>query len=88
MIDSAGQSIAFDKARTPEIRVPVLIVFGAEDMLVWTHQGEEQQKDNFIGSQDKTTVFVPNAGHFPMLERTASQFRDVISSWLTSHSDR
>jgi pimeloyl-ACP methyl ester carboxylesterase len=88
MIGSAGPSIAFDKARTPEIRVPVLIVFGAEDTLVWTHQGEEQQKDNFTGSRDKRTVFVPRAGHFPMLERTASQFRHVISTWLTSHSDR
>lgn len=41
-----------------------------------------------IGSQDKTTVFVSNAGHFPMLEKTAPEFRNVIASWLASHSDR
>jgi pimeloyl-ACP methyl ester carboxylesterase len=88
MIGSAGSSIAFDKIRTPEVRVPVLIVFGANDTLVWTRQGQEQQQDNFTGTNDKTTVFVPRAGHFPMLERTAPEFRDVISSWLASHSGR
>lgn len=41
-----------------------------------------------IGSHDKTTVFVSNAGHFPMLEKTAPEFRNVIASWLASHSDR
>ena len=86
MIGSAGPSVVVDKARTPEIHVPVLIVFGANDTLVWTRQGEEQQQDNFTGTQDKTTVFVPNSGHFPMLERTASTFRNVISSWIVSHS--
>jgi pimeloyl-ACP methyl ester carboxylesterase len=88
MIGSAGPSVAVDKARTPEIHVPVLVVFGAEDTLVWTHQGEEQQQDNFTGSQDKTTVFVPAAGHFPMLEKTAPEFRNVIASWLAARSDR
>lgn len=88
MIDTAGQSVVVDKARTSEIEVPVLIVFGARDTLVWTRQGEEQQQDNFTGSRDKTTVFVPDAGHFPMLEKIAPEFRDVIASWLASHSDR
>src|SRR5256714_835158 len=77
MIGSAGPSIAVDKARTPEVRVPVLIVFGANDTLVWTRQGQEQQQDNFTGTTDKTTVFVPRAGHFPMLEKTAPAFRSV-----------
>jgi pimeloyl-ACP methyl ester carboxylesterase len=86
MIGSAGPSVAFDKIRTPEVRVPVLIVFGDEDRLVWTRQGQEQQERNFTGTNDKRTAFVPNAGHFPMLEKTAPEFRNVISSWLASHS--
>jgi pimeloyl-ACP methyl ester carboxylesterase len=86
MIGSAGPSVAVDKIRTSEVRVPVLIVFGANDTLVWTRQGQEQQQDNFTGTTDKTTVFVPRAGHFPMLEKTAPAFRSVVSNWLTSHS--
>jgi pimeloyl-ACP methyl ester carboxylesterase len=86
MIGSAGPSVAVDKLRTSEVRVPVLIVFGADDTLVWTRQGQEQQQDNFTGTADRTTAFVPRAGHFPMLEKTAPEFRNVISSWLASHS--
>jgi pimeloyl-ACP methyl ester carboxylesterase len=86
MIGSAGPSVAFDKIRTSEVRVPVLIVFGADDTLVWTRQGQEQQQNNFTGTNDKTTAFVPDAGHFPMLEKTAPAFRSVVSRWLTSHS--
>jgi pimeloyl-ACP methyl ester carboxylesterase len=85
MIGSAGPSLPFNKLRTPEVRVPVLIVFGDNDTLIWTRQGQEQQQNNFTGSNDKKTVFVPRAGHFPMLEKTAPEFRRVISTWLVSH---
>ena len=63
----------------------MLIVFGDDDTLIWTRQGQEQQQDNFTGTSDKKTAFVPNAGHFPMLEKTAPEFRNVIAGWLVSH---
>src|SRR3954469_7881589 len=60
-----------------------LIVFGDKNTLLWTRQGEEQQQDNF-GSSDKSTVFIANAGHFVMFEKTAPLFRASVSSWLDS----
>jgi hypothetical protein len=37
-----------------------------------------------FGSTDKTTVFTPNAGHFPMFELSVPLFRGAISDWLNS----
>ncbi|HKP90476.1 MAG TPA: alpha/beta hydrolase [Thermoleophilaceae bacterium] len=85
VIRSAPQGASLDKARAPEITVPVLVMFGAEDTLVWTRDGQEAQEANFSESRDTRTVFVPRAGHFPMLERTAPLFRDALASWLTRH---
>jgi pimeloyl-ACP methyl ester carboxylesterase len=76
-------AVQLDPAETQSITVPLLDIYGAEDTLVWSRDGEAQQQDNF-GSKDKTTVFVPSAGHFPMFERTAPQFRAAISAWLKS----
>jgi pimeloyl-ACP methyl ester carboxylesterase len=73
-----------DRMHAAQIRVPVLIVFGDEDQLVWSRQGEEEQQSHFSGSPDASTVFIPEAGHFPMLERTAPLFDAVMSSWLGS----
>jgi pimeloyl-ACP methyl ester carboxylesterase len=76
-------AVEVDTAKTRSITVPLLDIYGAEDTLVWSHDGQAQQQDNF-GSKDKTTVFVPDAGHFPMFERSAPQFRAAISRWLSS----
>jgi pimeloyl-ACP methyl ester carboxylesterase len=85
MMRSAPNGVPVDKLRASEISVPVLVVFGDEDTLVWTREGEEQQQDNYTGSPDRTTYFVPRAGHFPMLERTAPQLRSVLAGWLAGH---
>ena len=68
-----------------QIKIPVLFVYGAEDKQVITRQGQEAQQANFSGSKDKTTVFIPDAGHFPMFERSAPRFRHAIAEWLTAH---
>jgi pimeloyl-ACP methyl ester carboxylesterase len=73
-----------DRVHTSEIKVPVLIVFGNNDTLVWTRKGEEEQEGDFSGSSDKSTVFVPNAGHFVMFARTAPLFDATMSGWLGS----
>ena len=82
MIRSAPNGVYVDRLRAGEIAVPVLVVFGDRDTLVWTREGEEQQAGNYTGSSDRTTAFVRDAGHFPMLERTAPEFRALISDWL------
>ena len=76
-------AVQFDPAKTQAITVPLLDIYGADDTLVWSRDGEAQQQDNF-GSKDKTTVFVRKAGHFPMFERSAPRFRTAISTWLNS----
>src|SRR5438105_10705049 len=73
-----------DRAHASQIKVPVLIVFGNNDTLVWTRQGEEEEERNFSGSRDKSTVFIPKAGHFLMFARTAPVFDSVMSAWLGS----
>jgi pimeloyl-ACP methyl ester carboxylesterase len=73
-----------NRGHVAQIEVPVLIVFGNNDTLVWTRQGEEEEEDNFTGSPDKRTVFTPEAGHFPMFARTAARFDETMSAWLTS----
>jgi len=81
IIRSGPIAVQFDPVMAQSVTVPLLDIYGAEDTLVWSHAGEAQQQDNF-GSQDKTTIFIRNAGHFPMFERSAPLFRAAISSWL------
>ena len=85
LIRSTPTAVWFDRANAAEIRVPVLVAFGAEDTLVWTRDGERAQQDEYTGSRDRTTLFVPRAGHFPMLERSAPEFRNALASWLARH---
>jgi len=74
-----------NRGHVAQIKVPVLIVFGNNDTLVWTRQGEEEEERNFSGSPDKSTAFIPEAGHFPMLSRTAPlSFDPTMSTWLSS----
>ena len=83
IIRSTPPDVPADKALDSLITVPVLVVFGDKDTLVWDRAGQEQQQDNY-GSSDKTTVFIPNAGHFVMFEKTAPLLRSTVSVWLTS----
>jgi len=85
-IRSQPTNVAVDTARLREITVPVLVVFGNDDSLIWTRQGEEQQAHNY-GSSDATTVFIADAAHYPMFERAAPTLRSVLASWLEAHGD-
>ena len=76
-----------DPTLEKQVKVPVLVVFGNNDTLIWTRQGEEQQQNNF-GSSDKTTAFIPNAGHYVMFERSVPILRATVSAWLNSRFPR
>jgi pimeloyl-ACP methyl ester carboxylesterase len=76
--------LAENRPYDSEITVPLLIVFGNNETLVWTRQGEKEEERNFPGSTDKRTVFIPEAGHFLMFARTAPKFDSTISGWLGS----
>jgi pimeloyl-ACP methyl ester carboxylesterase len=83
IIRSVPTAVESDIAHDAEIKVPVLVVFGDNDTLVWDREGQEQQQDNF-GSSDKSTVFIRNAGHFIMFEKTSWLLRSEVSKWLSS----
>jgi pimeloyl-ACP methyl ester carboxylesterase len=83
IIRSVPIAVQFDPAETQSVTVPLLDIYGADDTLIWSHDGEAQQQNNF-GSNDKTTIFIPNADHFPMFELSAPSFRTAISAWLNS----
>jgi pimeloyl-ACP methyl ester carboxylesterase len=84
IIRSVPEGTFIDRALLALIKVPVLIVFGDNERLVWTRPGEEEQEGDFSGSADKHTVFIPEAAHFPMFELTATKFDSEMSGWLSS----
>jgi pimeloyl-ACP methyl ester carboxylesterase len=87
-IRSQVTGVFVDTARVTQITVPVLVVYGDKDTLIWTRQGEEQQAGDFRASPDATTAFIPDASHFPMFERTAPKFRAVLAHWLDTRVGR
>jgi pimeloyl-ACP methyl ester carboxylesterase len=89
IIRSAPNSVLVDdRAHASQIAIPVLIVFGNNDTLVTSRQGQEEQEDDFSGSRDKRTVFIPESGHFVMFSKTAPLFDATISGWLSSRFSR
>jgi pimeloyl-ACP methyl ester carboxylesterase len=66
----------------PAISVPVLLFFGAHDALFPSPAGEKQ-KALYTGSRDVTLATLPDAGHTPMNERSAPDFRATLSAWLS-----
>jgi pimeloyl-ACP methyl ester carboxylesterase len=77
---AAAQTIATDVARNNEVRVPVLVVTGSEDVLFPPPAGPNEAA-LFSGSPDVTQVTV-EGGHALTFNRSAPQFRKVVADWL------
>lgn len=75
--------VVVDHLHVAEIHVPVLVVFGAEDANFIAGAAQTQAR-NFSGSHDVTAVELPGTGHMVMLERSATQLIDRVSSWLNA----
>src|SRR5438552_12275950 len=84
IVRSAPATLVPDHALAPQIKVPVLIVFGENDQLVTSRQGQEEEEGVFSGSPDKKTVFIRDAGHSVMFSRTAEVFDATLTEWLRS----
>jgi pimeloyl-ACP methyl ester carboxylesterase len=69
-------------SRLSEVDVPVLLLQPDHDSVA-DPTGAEEQSDHYPPDSDVTFQMLENTGHFPMFERTAPQFRDVLSSWLS-----
>jgi pimeloyl-ACP methyl ester carboxylesterase len=64
--------------RLPEIAVPVLIVWGENDLLVPV--GDAARFERLIGPNARRVIFA-DTGHAPMIERP-SRFNDVLAAFL------
>jgi pimeloyl-ACP methyl ester carboxylesterase len=64
--------------RLPQIRIPVLIVWGRNDMLVPVADAEHYRR--LIGDNARVVVF-EDTGHVPMLERP-SRFNELLRGFL------
>ena len=66
------------RERLPEIEVPVLIVWGENDLLVPV--GDAARFERLIGPNARRVIF-EDTGHAPMIERP-SRFNEVLSGFL------
>ncbi len=65
--------------RLAEIEIPVLIVWGENDMLVPADDAEEYER--LIGANARREVF-PDTGHLPMVERP-SRFNELLREFIS-----
>jgi pimeloyl-ACP methyl ester carboxylesterase len=85
----APAEFPINKARLSEVDVPVLLVFPEKDP-IFAREGQEQQRGNYclepapLTNCDVQVQWLAGTGHFPMLERTAPQFRALVADWLCS----
>jgi pimeloyl-ACP methyl ester carboxylesterase len=85
-VNSQIPAIALNNAHAGDIKVPVLLVFGANDAGFSDPKStEQQQAQSYRGSKDVTAKLVPDAGHAVTLERSAPTMRSMVSDWLTKH---
>ena len=66
------------RERLPEIEIPVLIVWGSNDLLVPV--GDAYRYAGLIGANARVEIF-EDTGHAPMLERP-SRFNDLLRGFL------
>lgn len=82
-VEHVFQVFVLNQVRLGEITVPVLLIYPEHDP-VFTREAQERQQELFTGTRDVTTWILPDTGHIPMLERSAPQFRALLSDWLNS----
>jgi pimeloyl-ACP methyl ester carboxylesterase len=82
-------SVAFNRQRASQVKVPILLVMGEEDR-VFEPGTAEEQRDTWTGSPEVTLFKQPRASHALTLEKTAPQMRAAVARWLTrkGYADR
>ncbi len=84
-LNSAQAAIVEDEALLPTITVPVLLVYGNQDVLWNQPSSGQNNKVHFVGSPSVTADFIDQASQGLALERSAPQFRGAVSQWLCSN---
>jgi pimeloyl-ACP methyl ester carboxylesterase len=83
-INSFPQALVLNPLSVPTIKVPVLLVFGANDALFPPPAGSLQRL-LFSGSSDVRSVLLNNTGHAVTVELSAPTLRDDTCAWLAAH---
>jgi pimeloyl-ACP methyl ester carboxylesterase len=78
---SLTDAINQQRAGAQKIKVPAVVVCGANDVL-YASFGCEAQAERF-GGKDKRTIIIKNAGHGLPLEKPAPTFRQKLGRWLS-----
>jgi pimeloyl-ACP methyl ester carboxylesterase len=78
---SLTDAINQQRAGAEKIKIPAVVVCGANDVL-YAPFGCEAQAERF-GSRDKRTIIINNAGHGLPLEKPAPTFRQKLGRWLS-----
>jgi pimeloyl-ACP methyl ester carboxylesterase len=79
-------AIVSNTQHVSEIKVPILLVFGANDAgFSDPHDAGNKQRAAYSGSSDVTLKFVEDTGHAITLERSAPTTRSIVHDWLKSH---
>jgi pimeloyl-ACP methyl ester carboxylesterase len=80
---SLAQTVVLDQLLLATIRVPTLLLYGADDALFPPPAGSLQRL-RFTGSRDVTLTVLPHTGHAVTLGRTAPVFVADLSAWLAA----
>jgi pimeloyl-ACP methyl ester carboxylesterase len=78
---SIPAEIFVDHMQVPSIKLPVLIVIGADDA-IFPPPALDHQRALYTGTSDVTAVSVPDTGHAVTLELSAPSTRDTVAAWL------
>lgn len=76
------QTLLADRLHLAEIDVPVLLAYGSADGYRPQPAAGQAHAEKFTGSDDVTLELLDDTGNALVLERTAPQFRDLLSDWL------
>ena len=83
---SLPAGIAADVAHLGEIDVPVLVQFGTADPVFGPHPlAIDQQAARYIGSPKVTKSAIPDASHYPLVEREHLKVVEDVSAWLSEN---
>ncbi len=80
---SALPSLLFDLLGDNQVRVPILLVYGAQDRLFPPPSGQLQKL--LYLKPDVTMKTLPNTAHTYTLDCTAHTFRATVGDWLATH---
>ena len=80
---SLPAGIAADTAFLGEIDVPVLVQFGSADPVFGPHPlAIEQMAARYLGSPQVTKSVIPDASHYPLVEREHMKVVEDVDAWL------